>query len=74
MGKGFVCLRAALRSAALCGLVLGLSAGSAAAQGTTTDYTGDGRADFAVVTGGSGYYIYWVADSNSSDYFPKIWA
>jgi spore coat protein A, manganese oxidase len=63
MGKGFVCLRAALRSAALCGLVLGLSAGSASAQGTTTDYTGDGYADFAVVTGSAGgSYTYWVSD------------
>jgi hypothetical protein len=56
------------------GLVVAGLAGPAWAQGTTTDYTGDGRADFAIVTGGlGGSYIYWVADSNSSSYFPRTW-
>jgi spore coat protein A, manganese oxidase len=71
---GRVCLQAMLRLVVGTGLVIAASAAPAWAQGTTTDYTGDGRADFAIVTVGlGGSHIYWVADSNSSSYFPRTW-
>jgi spore coat protein A, manganese oxidase len=73
MVNGIICPQGVCRFTVGCAVLLGVYGASGLAQGTTTDYTGDGRADFAVVTNVSGSYVYWVADANTSDFFAKTW-